>query len=157
MMKTKSILLLLSVVAFSILMVGCVENNADVLKPDVEYYSSEYFLNDSLQVSDVIRVGSDCRLADATDALVVDEDSKYFYFLSKAFVNDDNTDAVIEVKRSDFKIRKVHINKTVAYIRIAPMNMDEIKEWENNNDIDEYKETDVEEEVEFEEEEWEEW
>ena len=136
---------------------SCVEQNADVLKPNIEYYSSDYFLNDSLQVSDVIAVGSDCRLTDATDALVVDEDARYFYFLSKAFVNDDNTDAVIEVKRSDFKIRKVHINKTIAYIRNAPMNTEEIAEWEESTDIDDYKETEAESEAEFEDEEWEEW
>jgi len=147
-MKTRSIVLLFSISAFFLLTAEDCANNGDVLKPNVEYYTSNYFLNDSLPVSEAIQIGSDCRLTDATDALVVDEDDIYFYFLSKAFVNDDNTEAVIEVKRSDFKIRKQHINKTIAYIRNAPMKLDDIAEWTNKNDIEDYKETD---EVEFEE------
>ena len=137
-MKTNRLFFLVAIFAL-ITLVSC-EDNSDILKPNVKYYTSDYFLNDSLYVSDVIGIGSDCRLVDATSALIVDEDDIYFYFLSKAYI--DNVDGKnVVVKRTEFKIRKVHLNKTIAYIRNAPMNTDEIVEWEDDNDIDNYRET----------------
>ncbi len=114
-MKRKSFVLLFSIVAFFLLTSEDCAKNEDVLKPNLEYYTSNYFLNDSLTVESVILIGSDCRLVDATDALVIDEDETYYFFLSKTLIIDK--DIKYHVERSDFKIRKIHINKTIAYIR----------------------------------------